>query len=98
MDVYHPARWIEDHMDNGIRLVPPGVYDDALWRDPGTHWPDGSILVPYDHAAGLIPFLEARGIIAPRLDERLRVEDLRITHRLIDLLEQVSPGERKAQT
>lgn len=35
----------------------------------------------------LIVALDKEGWIKPRLDERLRAEDLKITHRLLDLLE-----------
>jgi len=35
----------------------------------------------------LVIALEESGFIKPRLDERLRVEDLKITHRLLDIIE-----------
>jgi len=35
----------------------------------------------------LIEALESNGFIQPRLDERLRSEDLKITHRLLDIIE-----------
>jgi len=38
----------------------------------------------------LIEALESNGFIQPRLDERLRAEDLKITHRLLDIIEQRS--------
>jgi len=36
--------------------------------------------------------LDEAGWIKPRLDERLRAEDLKITHRLLDILEKKIPG------
>jgi len=35
----------------------------------------------------LVEALESNGFIQPRLDERLRSEDLKITHRLLDIIE-----------
>ena len=36
----------------------------------------------------LIRTLDEAGWIKPRLDERLRTEDLKITHRLLDIIDQ----------
>ena len=43
---------------------------------------------------GLIKLLEQDGYIKPRLDERLRTEDLKITHRLLDIMERKLPEWR----
>lgn len=39
----------------------------------------------------LVSALDEAGWIKPRLDERLRVEDLKITHRLLDIIEYGGP-------
>jgi len=38
----------------------------------------------------LVTALEENGFIKPRLDERLRVEDLKITHRLLDIIDKTA--------
>lgn len=43
-------------------------------------------------AMQLIPVLENARLLLPRLDERLRTEDLKITHRLMDLLDKSIGG------
>ena len=43
---------------------------------------------------GLIESMDKNGFIKPRLDDRLRVEDLKITHRLLDIIEKTL-GEEK---
>jgi hypothetical protein len=75
--------WQRDYSLRGFRYTLPGEYDDSVsipWASSGTFISD-------EQARQLIPILEEQGLLRPRLDERLRVEDLKITHRLIDLLE-----------
>jgi len=42
---------------------------------------------------GLIDALDRNGFIQPRLDDRLRVEDLKITHRLLDIIDNKVEGK-----
>jgi len=82
------GRWrYEPHL-NLFRWVPPGNYDTYVLFD---EWPEGTIEVRADSIPKLVEQLEANGFLKPRLDDRLRAEDLKITHRLLDLLERARP-------
>lgn len=79
---YHPGRWYYDPAVRGLRHSKPGYYEEC------------EIIADYDKQLtyeeihhGLIEALEEGGFLKPRLDERLRTEDLKITHRLMDLLD-----------
>ena len=52
-----------------------------------TEKPDELYAIQASEIHKLIKALDEQGWIKPRLDERLRQEDLKITHRLLDLLE-----------
>ena len=80
---YFEGGWEIEHLRGGYRYLAPGNYDDSL------SLPDSvfSHFISEREMRQLIPVLEASGLIVPRLDERLRTEDLKITHRLLDLLE-----------
>lgn len=82
--IYREGFWIEQFAADGLRWMPAGMYDVSQTR---VEWPEGSIFVPSEALLALVPKLEARGFIKPRLDDRLRAEDLKITHRLLDLLD-----------
>lgn len=88
-DRYVEGHWIDDIFRDSLRWIPSGVYDDTKLYMPD-NYPEGSYSVPLDHFIKAIPLLESHRIITPRLDERLRTEDLKITHRLIDLLDKVA--------
>lgn len=72
--------WYRDYSMRGFNYVAPGFYEEGVL-------PAISRFLTDREAQALIPALEEHGFLKPRLDERLRVEDLKITHRLIDLLE-----------
>jgi len=66
----------------------PGMYDPSIMLD---YKDESFIRVQADAIARLIPELEAEGWLKPRLDDRIRNEDLKIIHRLMDLLERNQP-------
>ena len=80
---WFPGGWIADVSQRAILHIKAG------YREPGVTIPteDVDISIPDTDIVGLVSILEARGYIKPRLDERLRVEDLKITHRLLDIIE-----------
>lgn len=85
--VFHKARWYRDVRRGGFTLVAAGYYDmDAV--------PEAKQFIDEEDLYTLIAALDEAGLIQPRLDERLRVEDLRITHRLLDLLDRSVAGPR----
>lgn len=80
--VYVKGQWHRDISRMGYFYQPAGYYELGL-IDDRSEW----LFVDDDQARDFIPILEGDGFIKPRLDERLRTEDLKITHRLLDLLE-----------
>ncbi|MFC1924258.1 hypothetical protein ACFLXA_02710 [Chloroflexota bacterium] len=62
------------------------------WKEPCTQITDDDIdiRIPSMYLHGLIKALDEQGYIKPRLDERLRTEDLKITHRLLDVIEKLT--------
>ena len=83
--VYVQAHWYLDRDFRALRYIPAGHYAINTNTYPGGI--EGSVAVPEITTSSLIEFLDANGYIKPRLDTRLREEDLKITHRLIDLLD-----------
>jgi len=55
-------------------------------REPGVK-PEIDLEISRRDIPRLVEALERDGFIQPRLDERLRAEDLKITHRLLDIIE-----------
>ena len=76
---YHPGIWALDCSRRAWGYVAPGWYDESV------ELPFVKIL-NHEEIEQLIKALDEHGWIKPRLDERLRSEDLKITHRLLDLL------------
>lgn len=77
------GQWARDAMTGAFLHRRAGYYDEAINTPP-----EAIDVRLYDDAIpGLITLLEESGYIKPRLDERLRTEDLKITHRLLDLLD-----------
>lgn len=72
--------WYYDPSMRGFAYTPPGVYETGTVITPSKYLSERE-------ARQLVEVLEQEGYIKPRLDERLRTEDLKITHRLLDLLE-----------
>lgn len=84
MITHFDGGWHRDLVRRGFAYIPPGNYDDS------SGWEEHETMFLSDSAVRqLIPLLEDSGAINPRLDERLRAEDLKITHRLLDLLEKL---------
>ena len=80
---YHDGRWFFRSDYNAWCYLKPGYYE-----------PDAEIIsddikyrIDATEIGMLIRRLDEEGWIKPRLDERLRAEDLKITHRLLDILE-----------
>lgn len=81
--------WLVDRARGGFGYIEPGYYD------PAVKLPEPVLFITERQVrGGLIALLESEGLITPRLDERLRTEDLKITHRVIDLLDKAI-GERR---
>ena len=74
------GRWWLDLPGYQWCYSPLGSYDPSVQREP-------TVRIDGDAARQLITALEEAGWIVPGLDEWLRTEDLRITHRLLDIVE-----------
>lgn len=78
---YVEPQWFRDH---GGRL--------CYWRggpvEPGAMWDmDNCIVIDYRMVNQLIPFLKDQGLLSGLMDSTNREDDVKIIHRLIDLLE-----------
>ena len=78
--MYIESHWYHDASRRSWVLTKAGDYEPAVLVDDKKEINDRETDL-------LIEALDKAGWIKPRLDERIRVEDLKITHRLIDLLE-----------
>lgn len=80
--VWFDGRWLYDP-SGWWKYLRPGYYDPAAV--PAAE--DFQHTVGLREMLQLIPRLDEEGFIKPRLDERLRSEDLKITHRLLDIIQ-----------
>ena len=78
---YREGHWGLNYIHRQWEYYPPGMFEPAVAQDP-------TIVLESGVVHQFIAVLDEAGWIVPRLDERLRAEDLKITHRLLDLLEQ----------
>jgi hypothetical protein len=88
--VYREGHWFVDASLAGFLYAPAGYYEVNIEPDK-TGW----LYITFEQVRQLIPFLDEQGFIKPRLDERLRNEDLKITHRLLDLLDNMCARPHK---
>ena len=83
-DRYHRRGiWYREIRSAELCYVAPGFYEEGVIIQP-------TICIPDEALPALITVLDELGYIKPRLDERLRAEDLKITHRVLDLLDRVT--------
>ena len=78
--IWIDSHWFFDYSRNEWVLTGPGAYLIA-------EQPEITLTISAKDVEALIRKLDEAGWIKPRLDERLRTEDLKITHRLMDLLD-----------
>lgn len=79
--VFIQGHWYQELERDLISFVPDGYYEI------GQLLPIPVISLNHQQLASLLKWADEQGHLKPRLDERLRVEDLKITHRLIDIIE-----------
>jgi len=80
---WHDGHWFHDMSLDSWCYLKPGYYEVGAMKSPD----DFLHQITPSEVYSLIRKLDEEGWIKPRLDERLRTEDLKITHRLLDLLE-----------
>ena len=84
--------WFLSQSLNCWCYLKPGYYEPGVMHQPE----DFLHQITAQEIESLIRKLDEAGWIKPRLDERLRREDLKITHRVIDLLDKsLSVGAMK---
>jgi hypothetical protein len=79
-EIYKESRWYFSVVNDSMVLAEAGFYD-ALER------PRVLLEISGRYIPSLVEKLDEEGYIKPRLDERLRTEDLKITHRLLDIID-----------
>ena len=80
--VYRKGSWWFSPMLRAFHYVPAGNYEQGVDLSEFV-----SLTIDWSEAMDLVPELERYGLLQPRMDEKLHVEDLKVTHRLIDLLD-----------
>ena len=80
--VWVDGHWVFSFALRSWQLIPSGYYEPNIYMDNEVKHTIGE-----NEARMLITAMDEGGWIKPRLDERLRVEDLKITHRLLDIIE-----------
>ena len=81
MKVWQQSRWYCDLTKDCWCLTKAGAYEAGERCDV-------ELEIHREDIQKLIVALDEQGWIKPRLDERLRAEDLKITHRLLDIIQQ----------
>lgn len=77
---YFEGGWYREPALRGFGYLKAGYYEE------GTE-PEHDVVLTDQMLLQLVPVLEQYQFITPRIDDRGRAEDLKITHRLIDLLD-----------
>lgn len=80
---YSDGRWFYNQSYDAWCYLKPGYYEPGV--EPSST--EFSHQIDAREIEVLIKRLDEEGWIKPRLDERLRTEDLKITHRLLDIIE-----------
>lgn len=84
---YFDGRWHYRPVFDEWGYYEPGERDPAVQSEP-------DMAIRGDVVRQLIQRLDEEGWIVPRLDERLRDEDLKITHRLLDVVDALTGKSR----
>lgn len=81
--VWMNGMWFRDIGTPFIKHIRPGFRNPMEFAKPE----DIDVIIDVMTVPDLIKVLESGGYLTPRLDERLRSEDLKITHRLLDIIQ-----------
>lgn len=80
---YFPGRWFVDHATREILYLSPHYRSEGQAYDRTKV----TIVIPLELQNNLIEFLDGEGFIKPKMTNESRVEDLKVTHRLLDILD-----------
>lgn len=84
--VHHPTRWYFNPRWAHWELHRAGEYEEAV-----EHTADVTLSI--EDTETLIAALNDAGWIKPRLDDKVRQDDLKVTHRLIDIVDKLVEPE-----
>lgn len=87
--VYISPRWWYSAVDARLNYWPGGEGEPGTAMDPNQ---EGSISIPANALHTLLPFLFEQGFLNTFLTKQSREEDLKITHRVLDLLDKTIKG------
>jgi len=89
MKQYINGFWMWDHATGNIGHLKSGEYNqmEALKEE------DFDIIIPRSHVNELVDFLDKNNLIKPKMDNQSRDADLKIVHRLLDVIEKKLPGD-----
>ncbi|TDX44315.1 hypothetical protein [Orenia marismortui] len=80
--IYIEGRWIKNVLKNQFEYY-NGAYiapDEIDNRKP-------DVVINQEQAHKLVKFMEKQGFLHQTVDDKVRNEDLKITHRLLDIME-----------
>ena len=86
MKRYHEGSWRFNHELNSIVHIKAGEYEHGQMLPLEAF----DIVIPQESQHELIDFMDKHNMVKPKMDNQSRAEDLKIVHRLIDLMEQVN--------
>lgn len=84
--VHHPTRWYFDPRLASWQLLRAGNYEEAVDHE-------ADVTLSVEDTETLITALNDAGWIKPRLDDQVRQDDLKVTHRLLDIVEKLVEPE-----
>ena len=83
MKVYREPQWIADNAFGDIRHFKGGEVEPNTEISKDMY----DVIIPRHGIPALVAFLSENGYIKPIMDNQSRGEDLKIVHRLIDVIE-----------
>lgn len=94
---YLSGKWIYRIEWRDLVWMPGRVYEERSMNLISDTLPDDAVVVPEEAMRALPGFLNESGFLKPHLDERLRSEDLKITHRLLDVIDGLTFKKGKSE-
>jgi len=88
---YRGGGWIYDDFTREVVYIEPHEREEGTLIDRQYV----SIVIPFEHVQDLVHLLEQKGLFVPKMTRKTRDPDLKIIHRLMDIIEkQVEHNDR----
>jgi len=80
---YFPGGWRFNYETGAIVHVKAGEYNHGQLIPQEAY----DVIIPQMYQAELIDFMDKQNMVKPKMDNQSRAEDLKIVHRLLDVME-----------